>query len=104
MNPRIPAEYHEVAAWLENFVRSHAKREDARIEVLLDAAGPREGHSYAVRLVLGTRVHPLLDAPPIELPFREVAAGRTRFDWTEQLAARTRAAAREMVSSARAGS
>jgi hypothetical protein len=103
MNPRIPAGYHEVAAWLENCVRSHAKREDPRIEVLLDADGPREGHSYGVRLVLGTRVHPPLDSPPIELPFREVAEGRTRFDWTEQLGARIRAAAREMVSSARAG-
>ncbi|MGH7358094.1 MAG: hypothetical protein ACREJR_04690, partial [Candidatus Rokuibacteriota bacterium] len=70
MNPRIPAEYHEVAAWLENFVRSHAKREDARIEVLLDASGPRESRSYGVRLVLGSRVYPPPAAPPIELEFR----------------------------------
>jgi hypothetical protein len=53
-----------------------------------------------VRLALGARVHPQLDAPPIELQFREVADGRTRFTWAEALAARVRGAAREMLVSA----
>jgi hypothetical protein len=101
MNPRIPAEYHEVAAWLENFVRSHARRQDARIEVRLDASGPREDRSYGVRLALGSRVHPPPEASPIELSFREVADGRTRFAWTEALAERIRAAARETIAAPR---
>jgi hypothetical protein len=102
MNPRIPAEYHEVAAWLQNFVRSHAKREDERIEVLVDASEPREGRSYGVRLALGARVHPPPGSPPIELDFGEVADGRTRFAWTEALALRIRVAARETLAAARA--
>jgi hypothetical protein len=101
MNPLIPADYHEVAAWLENFVRSHAKREDPRIEVLLDASGPREDHSYGVRLALGPRVHPPREASPIELQFPETAEGRTRFAWTEALGARIQSAAREILGSAR---
>jgi hypothetical protein len=100
MNPRIPADYQEVAAWLGNFVRSHAKRVDERLEVLVDASGPREGRSYGVRLVLGSRVHPPLEASPLELEFREVADGRTRFAWAEALGARIRAAARETLAPA----
>jgi hypothetical protein len=95
MNPRISADYPEVAAWLENFVRSHAKREDERIEVLLDTSGPRENHSYGVRLALGSRVYPPPAAAPIELEFRDVADGRTRFAWAEALGKRIREAARE---------
>jgi hypothetical protein len=101
MNPRIPADYHEVAAWLENVVRSHAKREDPRIEVVLDTGGPREGHSYGVRLALGSRVYPPLEASPIELQFPEAAEGRTRFAWTEALGARIQSTARELLGSAR---
>ena len=32
-------DYDEVARWLENFVNSHAKREDPRAECVLDAHG-----------------------------------------------------------------
>ena len=46
-------DYHEVARWLENFVNSHAKREDPRAEAVLDTEGPREGTSYGVRVRLG---------------------------------------------------
>ena len=101
MNPSIPTDYHEAGDWLANFVRSHAKREDAHVEVLLDATGPREGRSYGIRLALGARVYPPLGSPPIELDFREVAEGRTRFAWGVALAERVRAAARELAGTAR---
>lgn len=101
MNPRIPASYHETGEWLAGFVRSHAKREDTRIEAQMDAGDAREGRSYGVRLTLGTRAHPPLDSSPIELEFGEVAEGRSRFAWCEALGARIRAAARELVGAAR---
>jgi hypothetical protein len=101
MNPRIPSDYQETGAWLENFVRSHAKRENARIEVRLEASGPREGRSYGVRFTLGTAVYPPPGSPPIELDFREVAEGRARFAWCLALAERIRAAARELASTSR---
>ena len=46
-------EYDEVARWLRNFVASHAKRENLRVEPEVDTEGPREGQSYGVRLRLG---------------------------------------------------
>src|SRR5262249_18636639 len=70
MNPSIPTNYLETGAWLEGFIRSHAKREDVRIEVLLDMAGPREGRSYGLRLRLGPHASPPLGSPPIELDFQ----------------------------------
>lgn len=99
MNPSIPADYHEIARWLTGFVRSHAKRESSRIEVLVDDAGAREGRSYGVRLVLGARSHPP-PGSPIEFAFRDVAEGRTRFEWCAALARDVRAAARVLVSGA----
>ena len=101
MNPSIPTSYHEAGDWLLSFVRSHAKRESARVEVLLEAAGPREGRSYGVRLSLGARVHPGLGSPPIELEFREVVEGRPRFAWCLALGARVRAVVRELAGTAR---
>ena len=38
-------EYDEVARWLRNFVASHAKRENLRVEPEVDTEGPREGQS-----------------------------------------------------------
>ena len=103
MNPRIPAGYEELAAWLAGFARSHAKREDGRIEVLLDAAGPRAGQSFGLRLRLGDRLEPPSDAPPLEFTAAEVAEGRTRFAWCAALAQRLRAAARELSATRAAG-
>jgi hypothetical protein len=88
--------YEDVARWLANFVRSHAKREDLRVEAVLEAAGPREGASYGVRLRLGERLLPLPDQPPLELPYREVADNRGSLAWCGALAARVRALAREL--------
>ncbi len=101
MNPRIPADYQELSAWLESFLRSHAKRENAHIEARLETTGPREGRSYGARLSLGTDVYPPPGSPPIELDFREVAEGRSRFAWCLALAERVRAAARELAGTIR---
>jgi hypothetical protein len=80
--------YADVARWLHNFLTSHAKREDPRIEVVLDAEGDREGESYGARLRLDGRV-----SPPMELDYREVADNRGSLAWCAALAQRTRAAA-----------
>ena len=82
--------YDEVARWLRNFLTSHAKREDPRIEVLLDTSDEREGKSYGARLRLADRV-----APVVELGFQDVAANRGSLAWCLALATRTRDSARE---------
>ncbi|HEY7140083.1 MAG TPA: hypothetical protein VIE44_08305 [Methylomirabilota bacterium] len=97
MNPSIPTDYPTAGSWLAGFVRSHAKRESPRIEVLLDTAGPREGRSYGIRLELDGRFAPAPDSPPIELDFQEVVEGRPRFAWCAALGERVRATARELL-------
>ena len=92
--------YEDGARWLANFVRSHAKREDLRVEAVLEAQGPREGTSYGVRLRLGERLLPPLEQPPVELSYREVADNRGSLAWCGALAARIRALARELSESA----
>jgi len=86
-------DYAEVARWLENFVTSHAKRENVRVEALVEADGPREGESYGVRLRLGEALRP---EPPLELMFREVAQRRGEMAWCAALAGRVRAIARDL--------
>jgi hypothetical protein len=78
-------DFHEVARWLENFVNSHAKREDPRAECVLDTDGPREGTSYGVRVRLGER-----RSSEIELPFTDVAGNRGSLVWCQELADRVR--------------
>ena len=84
--------YDEVARWLWNFLTSHAKRVDPRIEVVLDADEKREGKSYGVRLRFGRRL-----GPALEVNFREVADNRGNLAWCTTLAERTRSLARELV-------
>ena len=84
--------------WLRNFVASHAKREDPRLEPVIEASGVRADKSYGVRLRLGDALAPAPPAPPIELAFEEVAARRGRMDWCQALAARTRELGRGLVS------
>ena len=84
--------YEEVGRWLWNFLTSHAKREHARIEVVLDDAPEREGVSYGARLRFGDRVSTLM-----EFDFKEVAERRENLAWCADLAARTRARARELL-------
>jgi len=88
-------EYEEVARWLRNFVLSHAKRENLRVEAVVDTAGPREGHSFGVRLRLGEGLRPAPPAPPVELDFSDVARNRGTLAWCSSLAARVRGLARE---------
>ena len=103
MNPTIAIDYPETGAWLVSLARSHAKRADPRIEVELDASGPREGRSYGLRLTLGARTAPPPGSPPIELDFREVAEGRARFAWCQALGERVEAVARGLVTAAAPG-
>jgi hypothetical protein len=78
-------DYDEVRRWVWNFLTSHAKRIDPRIEVELDDDDAREGVSYGARLRLGPRTTGM-----IELAYEEVAANRGALAWCAALAARTR--------------
>ena len=84
--------YQEVARWLWNFLTSHAKRVDPRIEVVLDADDEREGKSYGARLSFRRQL-----GPPIEFEFRDVADNRGSLAWCSALAERTKGLARELV-------
>ena len=88
-------EYEEVARWLRNFVVAHAKRENLRVEAVVDTEGPREGQSYGVRLRLGEGLRPAPPEPPIELGFPEVAQNRGSLAWCNGLAGRVRSLARD---------
>jgi len=97
MNPKIAVGYDEVAGWLRNFAASHAKREHAAVEAVVETGGDRDGRSYGLRLLLDGRSHPPAGAPPLEFGFAEVAEGRTRFAWCESLARRIREEARRLA-------
>jgi hypothetical protein len=86
--------YSEVARWLDNFLSSHAKREDPRAEVMVEAGDEREGRSYGVRLRLGARVGPVR-----EFEYREVADRRATLAWCRDLAGRVRSQVRELAQS-----
>ena len=83
MNPSIPTDYHETGAWLVGFVRSHAKRENARIEVLVDTSGPREGRSRSLNRI-GVCSHPsglfpsAITGHPVVQNYREALGGDRR--------------------------
>ncbi len=84
--------YDEVRRWLANFLRSHAKREDPRIEAELVMDEAHEGKSYGARL--------RLDEPVIDLgdfDYREVADQRGTLAWCAALARRTREQARGLL-------
>ncbi len=87
-------DYEEVGRWLGNFVTSHAKRENVRVEAVVEPEGPREGKSYRIRLRLGERLLPPPEEAPIELSYPEAAEGRGRLAWCGALAERVRALAR----------
>lgn len=87
--------YEEVARWLRNFLTSHAKRENPRAEVTLEAGGDREGASYGARVRLGGRVSAL-----IVLEYPDVATNRGSLQWCAGLAARAREVVRDVVSAA----
>jgi hypothetical protein len=85
-------DYGEVARWLENFVTSHAKREDLRAECALDTEGPHEGTSYGLRVRVDDRL-----SSEIVLGFDDVAAGRGSMAWCQSLADRVRGLVREVT-------
>jgi hypothetical protein len=87
--------YEEVARWLWNFLTAHAKREDPRVEVVVDADDEREGKSYGARLRFGSRLGPLW-----EFDYKEVADNRGSLAWCEQMAAETRAYTRRLLEGA----
>ncbi len=84
--------YREVARWLWNFVTSHAKRVDPRIEAVVEAADEREGTSYGVRLRFGDRLSSLW-----EFDYKEVADNRGSLEWCRQAAEQVRARAHELL-------
>ena len=88
----------EVARWLRNFVISHAKREDLRVEAVLETGGPREGKTFGIRLSRGDALYPPADQPPVELSCAEVASSRGGLIWCNALAQRVRGLARELAS------
>ena len=88
-------DYEEVARWLWNFLAAHAKRENLRAEVDLEAGEEREGKSYAARVRLGGKV-----SPPIEFEFAEVARNRGSLGWCATLAARVREVVRDLGAAA----
>lgn len=90
-------DYEEVGRWLRNFVVSHAKRENLRVEAVIEAEGRREDESYGVRLRLGEALRPAPEEPPLELPYREVAERRGELAWCAALAARVRVLARDLA-------
>jgi hypothetical protein len=84
--------YDEVERWLRVFLTSHAKRENPRIEVVLDEDDALQDRGYRARLRLGERLSDVL-----ELDFRDVADHRGELAWCAALAARTRAQARSLL-------
>ncbi len=88
-------DYEEVGRWLRNFVLAHAKRENLRVEAVVESAGSREGQSYGVRLRLGEGLRPAPPASAVEIGFPEVAQNRGSLAWCNGLADRVRALARE---------
>lgn len=89
--------YDEVARWLQNFLTSHAKREDPRLEAIVEVSREREGKSYGVCLRLDDRYLPPADQPPVELAYPEVAAGKGSLPWCQVLAQQVQGWARELL-------
>ena len=86
--------YDDVARWLHNFLMSHAKRENLKAEVDLDAGDEREGKSYGARIKVGER-----RSDVIEFEYRTVADHRGELQWCRELAERTRQTVRDLTSS-----
>ncbi len=82
--------YDEVARWLWNFLTSHARRVDPRIDVLIDAGDEREGKSYGARFRLGSVLTPVM-----EFPYTQVAENRGSLAWCTSTADSIRTFAQE---------
>ena len=84
--------YDDVSRWLKNFLTVHAKREDPRMEVVLDTGGDLEGQAYRARVQFADRL-----GEPMTLEYREVADSRGTLAWCAALAARVRGLARSLL-------
>ncbi len=93
-NPRMfsGGSYGEVKRWLRMFLNSHAKREDPRIEAVLDDDDAREGRSYGAWLRFGEHSTGLM-----EFEYPEVAQHRGELAWCAELATRVRQQARQLL-------
>jgi hypothetical protein len=86
--------YDEVKRWLRMFLNSHAKREDPRVEAVLDNGDAREGRSYGAWLRRGSHSSALM-----EFDYQEVAQHRGELAWCAALAQRVRQQARQLLAS-----
>ena len=84
--------YDEVKRWLRMFLNSHAKRENPRVEAVLDDDDVREGLSYGAWLRLGAQSSELM-----EFDYGEVAQHRGELAWCAALATRVRQQARQLL-------
>jgi|SRR6267142_3778793 hypothetical protein len=89
--------YDDVSRWLRNFLTVHAKREDPRMEIVLEAGGDLEGRGYRARVRFGDRL-----SEPLTFDYREVADSRGTLAWCAALAARVRELARSLRATASA--
>ena len=94
-------DFEEVRRWLDNFALSHAKREDPRIEAVIEADGD-EGERYGIRLRLGERWTPPAGAEPLRLSYPEVRDHRGSLAWGQALAGRVRELARQLLGESQA--
>lgn len=78
------------------FVNSHAKREDPRVDALLEERAGDDGGAYAVRLRLGQQA-----SEPMTFGYREVADGKGQLAWCAELARRVRSGARALCDRSR---
>ncbi len=84
--------YDEVKRWLLMFLNSHAKRENPRVEAVLDDDDAREGRSYGAWLRFGPHGSRLM-----EFDYPEVAQHRGELAWCAALAERVRREARDLL-------
>ena len=84
--------YDEVKRWLRMFLNSHAKRENPRVEAVLDDDDAREGRSYGAWLRWGPHSSGLM-----EFDYQEVAQHRGELAWCAALAQRVRQEARQLL-------
>jgi hypothetical protein len=83
--------YEDVARWLRNFLKSHAKRVDARAEIMFESGDERHGRSYGVRVRLRDRV-----SGPLEFDYHEVAERKGNLAWCSATADRVEALVRDL--------
>jgi hypothetical protein len=84
--------YEDVQRWLKNFLTSHAKRENPRAEVVLDADDALDGRAYRARIHLRERL-----GEALEFDYKDVAEHRGTLAWCAALAQRVRAQVKSLA-------